>query len=173
MLTIKADFAVACCSLPSNASTAYDRHKCAPLLEVFVSIAATDKVALQSMRQAQRRPKKGCLKMKWESLKTRKEGDKNLAYEAKCGHSAQLGAESAEKEEGAFVSSAEGNARDAWRSQRKKQTCDYICTRREACACARSNIVGRVLSLKSVTIWMRRNEGKGGRRNQKAANMGR
>ena len=66
-------------------------------------------------------------------MRRREGGDKNLGYECKCGHSAQLGAESAVKEEGAYVSSAEGNAKDAWRSPIKKQTCDNICTRREEC----------------------------------------
>lgn len=65
---IKADCALACCPLPSNASTAYDRHKCAPLLDVFVSIAATDGVALQSVRQTRRRLKNGCKNIKRESL---------------------------------------------------------------------------------------------------------
>jgi hypothetical protein len=69
---IKADCALACCPLPSNASTAYDRHKCAPLLDVFVSIAATDGVALQSVRQTRRRIKKDCKKTKRESLVEKK-----------------------------------------------------------------------------------------------------
>jgi hypothetical protein len=69
---IKADCAAASCPIPSDASTANDRHKCAPLLDVFVSIAATDGVALQSVKQTRRRIKKDCKKTKRESLVEKK-----------------------------------------------------------------------------------------------------